>query len=331
MLHAIEIVRLPGREPLDLKEATLSSAWDEWGWIFSANFVSEGTADLLRPVVSTALEIEITINGYTWQFRLDRVAGSEAFNSHSGPTQGRSRAALLGPGVALAANGYEDETKTAQQLAAQELIHTGWQMDWQLVDWTIPAKRFSYQQKTPIDVIVQLAEVAGGRVMADPANDWLRVTPRYPIPPWQWDATPPDVVLPRDICKTLAWEPRRGDPWDAIYIGDGVDVLAHVKRTGLPGVSTPDQPLIDPLLCDAQACRARGIADLADAVPGVDFVLALPLSNAAGVSPLRQIGELVRFSDGGKAWAGLITAVSIKAAFGNVLQTLAVRAVEVTL
>ena len=330
MLHTVEIVKLPNREPLAIKDATLSCAWDEWGWGLSASFVGDATADLLRPVVSEALEVEIIINGYVWQFRLDRVSGAVAFNSHTGPTQGRSRAALLGPGVALAVNGYEDQTKTAQQLAAQELVNTGWQLDWRMVDWTVPARRFSYQQKTPLDVIVQLAAVAGGRVMADPANSWLRVTPRYHIPPWQWDATTPDVILPRAICATLNWEPRHGKPWDALYLGDGVDVLSHVKRAGLPGVSTPESLLIDPLLSDAQACRARGIQELADAVAGVDFSLALPLSDAAGIAPLRQIGELVRFGDGGKLWAGIITAVSIRAHFGEVLQTLAVRAVEVT-
>ena len=137
-------------------------------------------------------------------------------------------------------------------------------------------------------------------------------------------------MLFRSILKTLSWKPRNGQPWDAAYLGDGQAVLAKVKRTGLPGVSLPDSPIIEPLLCHLDACRARGIAVLSDAAAGVDFTLALPLSSASGPSPLRAVGELVRFEDGGKTWAGLIAGVSIVVGFGTVTQTLEVRAVEVT-
>jgi len=173
-------------------------------------------------------------------------------------------------------------------------------------------------------------ETAGGRVLADPALSWLRVAPKYPVTAWDWAATEPDLILPRAILKTLAWKPRHGQPWDAAYLGDGQAVLAKVTRAGLPGVSLPDAPITEPLLCHLDACRARGIAVLSDAAAGVDFTLALPLSSASGPSPLRAVGELVRFDDGGKTWAGLITGVTVNVGFGTVTQTLEVRAVEVT-
>jgi hypothetical protein len=159
---------------------------------------------------------------------------------------------------------------------------------------------------------------------------WLRVAPTYPLPVWEWAAAQPDVLLPRAIMKTLAWKPRTGQPWDAVYLGDGATVLAKVQRAGLPGVSLPDSPTIEALLCHLDACRARGSALLSAAVAGVDFTLALPVSPAAGPSPLRAVGELVRFEDGGKTWVGLITGVTVNVGFGTVTQTLEVRAVEVT-
>ena len=330
MRHTLSVVRLPDRTPLPVTALTVNSAWDEWSWSLSAT-LSAAALELLRPIVAAPVEIEVTVDGNTWQFRLDQVSGSTAFARVGGQTQGRGRAALLGPGVALPANGYETEAKTAQQLAAQELTGTSWQLDWDAAvpDWLVPARTFSYTQKTPIEVIVQIAETAGARVCADPALAWLRVTPRYPAAPWAWSGMQPDILLPRSIMTTLGWKPRLGQPWDAVFLGDGADVLAKVKRAGLPGASIPDSPTIEPLLCHLDACRARGLAILSDAVAGVDFTLALPVSSAGGPSPLRAVGELARFEDGDKTWVGLITGVTVQVGFGTVVQTLEVRAVEV--
>jgi hypothetical protein len=331
MIHTIALVRLPDRVSIPVTAMTLSSAWDEWGWSVSATLAGEAALALVRPIVSQALEVEATVDGNVWQFRLDQVSGSVQFGQSGGQIQGRSRAALLGPDVALPVNGYETDAKTAQQLATQELTGTDWQLDWSedLPDWLVPAGRYSYSQKTPLDVIVQLVETAGGRVIADPALSWLRAMPRYPAPVWEWTETEPDVILPRSILITLGWKPRIGQPWDAVYLGDGIGILAKVQRAGLPGTAMPDAPTIDPLLCHLDACRGRGIAILSDAAAGVDFTLALPLSTDVGLSPLRDVGELVRFVEGGKTWAGLITDLTVSVGFGTVVQTLGIRAVEV--
>lgn len=332
MQHDLAFVRLPDRTPIPARALTLTSAWDEWGWSLTATLLGPNAVDLLRPVVSTPVEVEVLLDGGVWRFRLDQVSGTAEFGQTGGQTQGRSRAAVLGPDVALPTNGYEDQAKTARQLAEQELTGTDWQLDWPLEfpDWTVPAGTFRYEQKTPIEVIVQIVETAGGRLMADPALSWLYVTPKYPLPVWAWASAQPDVLLPRAILKTLAWKPRTGQPWDAVYLGDGATVLTKVKRAGLPGVSLPDSPIIEALLCHLDACRARGIALLSAAAAGVDFTLELPVSPAAGPSPLRAVGELARFEDGGKTWVGLITGVTVQVGFGTVTQTLEVRAVEVT-
>jgi hypothetical protein len=331
MQHVFDLVRLPEETSIPVSAVTLQCDWEEWAWSLTATLAGPAAVALLRPVVSQAVEVEVRLDGYAWQFRLDTVSGSESFNATGGQTQGIGRAALLGPGVALPANGYEEQAKTARQLAEQELIGTVWQLDWppNFADWLVPAKRFSYSQQTPIEVISRLIATAGGRVLAVKKGEIIEVRPRYPLPPWEWATAEPDLMLPRSILKTLAWKPRVGQPWDAVYLGDGETVLAKVQRAGLPGASLPDAPIVEALLCHLDACRARGLALLSDAVAGVDFTLALPLSAAAGISPLRAVGELVRFEDGGKIWAGSITSVSINIGFGTATQTLEVRAVEV--
>jgi len=259
MQYQFSLVRLPDRAPIPVRAVALSCAWDEWGWSLSATLAGPEAVDELRPVVDQAIEVEMQLDGYVWQFRLDRVAGSSSFGQTDGQTQGVGRAALLGPGAALPANGYEDQAKTARQLAEQELIGTTWQLDWPdtVPDWLVPARRLIYSQKTPMEVIIALVETAGGRVLADPVAAWLHVAPRYPLPAWEWGAAEPDILLPRDLMQTLSWTPRLGQPWDAVYLGDGATVLAMVKRAGLPGASLPDAPIIDPLLCDPGVCRTR--------------------------------------------------------------------------
>lgn len=331
MHHTVYVVRLPDRIEIPVSSLSISMSHDEWCWSIQMNLLGEDAVDRVRPVVYEALEIEVGIDGYVWQFRLDQVSGSSSFVSFSGSTQGRSRSALLGPDVALPSNGYEPDEKTAQQLCEQELILTGWQLDWDtnFPTWLVPARRFSYSMKTPIEAIVQVIEVAGGRVYTHPSEDWLFVKPQYPVPVWQWTSVEPDVILPQALMKTLSWKPRIGTPYDAIFLGDGIDTLAKVVRAGLPGASIPDQPTVEPLLCHLDACRERGKTFLCEAVAGVDFTIELPLSSISGACPLRQVGELVRFAEGGKNWVGMVMQLNVSATWPVITQQLDIRAIEV--
>lgn len=331
MEHSILLVRLPERTVIPATSIDVSMGWDEWCWSFSTALVGADAIDLLRPSGADTL-LELTLDGYVWQFRVDQVNANIEFAKNSGTARGRSRSALLGPDVALATNGYEQAAMTARQLCEQELVGTDWQLDWPLdsfPDWLVPARRLDYEMKTPVEVIVKIVEAAGGRIASHPSQSWLHVRPKWPVPPWQWASTPPDVVLPRALMKTLSWQPRSGKPWDAVFLGDGKTVSCKATRTGLPGASIPDSALVEPLLSHLDACRMRAIQILSDAYAGVNFTIELPLSDAYGPSPLRSVGELIRFSDGGKTWMGLITSIQIKAGFAKVSQTLELRAVEV--
>ncbi|MEE2521063.1 hypothetical protein QO156_33200, partial [Pseudomonas aeruginosa] len=57
----------------------------------------------------------------------------------------------------------------ARQVVDEQLQYTGFSVSWDVEnmgppDWTLPAGAFSYQDQTPMQVIVKLAEVAGGIV-----------------------------------------------------------------------------------------------------------------------------------------------------------------------
>lgn len=327
MVHEIEFHRLPDQSPIDATQITISTAWDEWCWSFSANLMGPVAVQRLRAALFDEQAIEVLIDDYAWRFQIDSISAAREFGKASGQVQGRALSALLGPGKALAVNGMESETKTARQIAEQELAATDWQMDWALEDWTIPGKRYSYQRKTPIEIITDVVGAAGGRLSTDPTGAVLRAAPRYPVPPWRWAQTEPDRVLPMAIVQTLGWTPRVGQPWNGVYLGDGTLVLAHAKITGTPGSATPDAALVEPLLCDAAACRQRGIALLAEAWGGFDFEFAAPLTGPSGDCPLFVVGQMVAFTEGGADFFGIITGVRIAVGLAKVTQSIDVRAV----
>ena len=61
---------------------------------------------------------------------------------------------------------------TARQLAELELeragLITGFDLDWQLPDWLVPAGAWSYESLSPVQVIARLVESVGGTLNAHP-------------------------------------------------------------------------------------------------------------------------------------------------------------------
>ncbi|MBF0628355.1 MAG: hypothetical protein HQL91_09040 [Magnetococcales bacterium] len=76
--------------------------------------------------------------------------------------------------------------------AAEEAI--GEAIEWELVDWLIPAGRLEFHDATPLDVVKAIAEAAGGRIETTPEGR-LRVRHRFPVAVPAWAADPVDHVL----------------------------------------------------------------------------------------------------------------------------------------
>jgi len=63
--HTIEVVRLPGREPLPVKSLELAIDVDSWAWGFSAS-MAYGALAMIAPTLDGPVEIEINLNGLVW-------------------------------------------------------------------------------------------------------------------------------------------------------------------------------------------------------------------------------------------------------------------------
>ncbi|QJC26955.1 hypothetical protein G8D25_24185 [Ralstonia solanacearum] len=65
MSNSVDVVRLPGREPIPAKSVRLSVDEGSWAWGLSASLPYRAL-EMVEPTASGPVEIEITINGVTW-------------------------------------------------------------------------------------------------------------------------------------------------------------------------------------------------------------------------------------------------------------------------
>lgn len=295
-----------------LEAAAISVAIDadSWAWELRATVIGEPSLALVRDA-ERPTELEAVINGHTWRVVLDDWRRDRAWGQMPAITlSARSLAAYLGAPHAAARSHTETQTRTAQQLAEQELP-IGWTLDWQIDDWLVPPEAWHYTERTPIEAITAIATAAGAVVQAHPSQPELIVAPRYAVPHWAWDGAAPDLTLPPDILTRLGSEYRPSEPLNGVYVsGETTGVLALVKRTGTAGDRLAPM-IVDPLTTEPAPARGRGIATLSATGEQTREALALPV--AADLAGLLATGQLLRVDPDGDDWRGLVRAVSVNA------------------
>jgi len=202
----IEVVRLPGREPIPVRSLQIALDAESWAWGLSAS-LPYAALELVEPAADGPVELDISVNGIRWSMLVEAYDVRREFGQASVSIRGRSLAAYLAEPYAPKRSFVPVAAFTAQQLAGQELarvgLDTGFALDWRIADWLVPAGAWSYEQMSPMSVITRIAESVGGYVNAHPRLKSLAVKPRYPSMPWEWATQTPDVSLPIDVVKTL--------------------------------------------------------------------------------------------------------------------------------
>lgn len=319
--NSVEVVRLPGREPIPVKSLQIGIDVDSWTWGMSATLPGNAMP-LIEPTSQGPVEIEISINGVTWIMLVENYQVRREFGSTSLSINGRSRAAWLAEPYAPKRSFVPSVPFTARQLADNELTRpgliTGFSVDWQLADWLVPAGAVSFAESSPITVLNRIAEAAGGFVNAHPTLKQLAVRPRYPAAPWNWSSSTPDATLPLDVAKTLNLRWQEKPAYNAVFVaGEHAGVAARVMRAGTAGdVLAP--MIVDPLITHAEAARARGIAILSDTGRQSLVTLELPMLSAIG---LLSPGQMVAVGENGPSntWHGLVRSTQITAQWSESL------------
>ncbi|MHA6863289.1 hypothetical protein [Ralstonia pseudosolanacearum] len=317
--NAVDVVRLPGREPIPVKSLRIGIDADSWAWGLSASLPYRAL-ELVEPTASGPVEIEITINGVTWVMLVEGFDVRREFGQASLNIRGRSTAAYLAEPYAPKRSFVPAAPFTARQLAEQELTRaglvTGFTLDWRLQDWLVPEGSWGYQSLSPMGVIGRIVESVSGYVNAHPRLRTLVAKSRYPVLPWNWAAEVPDRTLPIDVVKTLNLRWQEKPTFNAVYVcGERQGVTGHVVRAGSAG-DLVAPTMVDGLITHADAARERGRSILADVGRQARVTLELPMLNTLG---LLDPGLMLAVGEGRTNWRGLVRATSIVAEWNESL------------
>lgn len=308
----------------------LSLDVDSWTWGFSAGLPLSAMPLLARQSDGQPAELAAVINGVEYRVLAEGIRTTRQFGSM--PTislTGRGKQALLDKPYAPITNFINQADINANQLMMQALtvnnVPLGWDVDFQLEDWLVPAHAFALTGSY-MGAVTQIAAAAGGYIQPSPVDQTLRALSRYPTAPWNWDTTHIDYELPSDVVTVEGIDMIDKPVYNHVYVsGTSSGVIGSVKRAGTAG----DQELemiTDPLCGDDIVARQRGRVALSDVGRQERVTLSLPVLPETGII---LPGKMVRYVDtqANKTRIGIVrsmqTAVS-QSALAETWQTIGV-------
>lgn len=316
VLNEIEVVRLPDLLPIAVDAVSLVSSRDTWCWDAQLQLADPAQLAAVQPTAAGPRQLRITINGYQWVIAVESFGRGREFGQARVDIAGRSVTAQLSEPYAPARSAEVSATRTMQQLAEAEVDGTDVTVQYDSVDWLVPGGAWYYDSQTPMSAMLRIAAAAGAVVQSDPALPRVRIAPRYPVSPWDWTTTAPDVQIQDDIVTGERLQLQSRPAFDAVIVaGEKVGVAARVIREGEAGQTYAPQQ-VDQLITHADGARERGRNVLADrgGQAAVEHDIPLfPAPLATGQPGLVLPLQLARRITAEGTWHGLATAVRITA------------------
>ncbi len=93
-------------------------------------------------------------------------------------------------------------------------------LDWQIVDWLVPADKLSFTDADPLSVVSRIAESAGA-VIVSKKNGQLQVRYRFPVPVIDWYITSPAATLTDNQHNISSSEGfKKSSGYNRFYVGN---------------------------------------------------------------------------------------------------------------
>ncbi|QTD44390.1 hypothetical protein [Ottowia testudinis] len=328
VINQVRLYRWPDGIEVPAFNLSLSLDVASWCWGFDAQ-LPERAQTLLAPGGSSGpVELLARVNGKEFRLLAEDISRERSFGEARIRVSGRGRHAVLAAPYAPVMSFGNADARSARQLMDDVLtlngISLGWDIDWDLADWNVPAGVFAHQGSW-IEALNAIASSAGGYLQPHASDKRFRVRHRFPVAPWKWlDAAQPivpDFVLPVDVVSRESIRWLQKPAYNRVFVsGQERGVLGQVTRAGSAGdVLAP--MVVDSLITDAVAARQRGIAILADTGQQVEVSLRMPVLQETGII---EAGAFVQYRDGVIDRLGLVRSTQIEAGFPEVWQTLGV-------
>ncbi|WP_128003465.1 hypothetical protein [Piscinibacter defluvii] len=316
--HVVTVIDQRDGLPVELESMSLSCDEASVCWTLSA----AGPAALFeRLTTGDELPIlDITIDGMQWIFVAESVQRSREFAGSGVRITGRSLTILAGEPYQFVQNWVNDGPTTAAQIAEQAQVFTGLELEWQLEDWPVPDRVWTFSG-SPLAVVQRVAESVGAVLRSARNANSIAVMPRYRLLPNEWPETAPDVDIHVEAVMTDSFERSDRPAYDGIYVsGQQQGVTCLVRLAGTAGERAA--PLVtDLLITDSVAAQQRGVAELGAAGPQAIVRMTLPVLTDAGAPGVLELGWLCRVFDGFSKWWGVVRAITVDVAFPSVMQT----------
>lgn len=324
VINLVTLRRVSDNLVLKADSFNLSLDIDSWTWTFSASLSAVHLDHVKRVSPNEPVELEAIVNGHAVRVLAERVERQRTFGNTTLRLTGRGISAVLGQPYAPQLFFGNTEALTAQQVANEVLTNNevplGWDVDWQMYDWAVPADIWKFQGSYA-DALNSIAAAGGGYVQPHPTAMTLKFLKRYPVLPWNWAATPVDYELPSSAVTVegISWESK--PLYNRVFVsGTEGGVLVQATRDGTAGdVLAP--MITDSLITHQDAGRGRAESVLADTGEQAPVRLRLPVFADVGfILP----GSLVKYVDGGTDYYGLARAIQVEASPTESWQTIEV-------
>lgn len=299
VINSIEVRRAdsPASEPLPCETFSMQLDRQSWTWRFNAAFHASARDAVSPSLTGVPVELEVRVNGQPFRLQAERIGKSRKLPERLVTVSGRGKAALLDAPHSVVQTFSHSMTIAAQQLAGEVLNvnggNFGWSLDWNIVDWQVPAHTWMFQG-TYAAALADIVGAAGGYLQPHDTDPILRVLPAWPQPWWRFDQLTPDFDLPEGIGEVEDTEVIYQPMYDRMFVsGETGGGLFDIYRAGFPG-TVLKQMEVHPLITQLEVAQARAVAELSESGTALKHKVTLPVLPETGVI---KPGHILRYVD----------------------------------
>ena len=255
--------------------------------------------------------INVAINNLNFSIIAENHSRTRKFGNQTHGLDGRSITARLGADYAAANDRLFDQANFASQIVNEQLANLPFVADFEIDDWLIPASTYAVSNKTPIAVLVDIAEAAGGFVESHPTDTAMTLKKRWKISAWDLATATPDVTIPASVIKSATDKTVKNTRYNTILL---VGNVGHEVYRATQGRDMAAPTLSNALFTAREVTVPKGSAVLSDS--GTHSIQSLDLIFDDSI-PLASLGQIWQINDTDGAWRGVITSVAIDCKVSN--------------
>lgn len=314
VVNTVNITVRPSGQFLDFENFSITRDVESFAWTCTFDLLTEQSYNLVRPVGRTLQTIDININGTVFTVFVGK-ANTSVRASANGTTRvyrctGWSNLKRLSYPYARRRSFTDSQARTAAQIATNELAGTGFTVDWQTIDWQVPAGVHTYQNKTSLGAILGVVNGVGGVIVPDLSENTFTVRPYYPVSPWNWGDEFTQINRQMNESQFFSIDndtiPR--DNPNGVYVyGQEQGVGVFAVRLGTSGNELlPD--VVDRYITANTAGQERGRIEVARN----SFIELIPMSTYIDENGIIMPQELIEFTAlDGTLWRGMVVQTTV--------------------